>query len=389
MCVCSYLSFVFTPSDLVKMYNTRRCKLSTYLLLMTVVCIVVLLLNYILMKYEIHEDSSMSNDLHNNQLSNMSLNYLRRMLLKNLSMTCPNVSKNSIIYHKQPPNVQKTQAENHSYALTLERRTSCNLANPENCFHTKKSLVITFWSEQTRQRWLSKHLLSSFPEKYYDYIVMVHDRSTWNNFSGYEKIIWIHVPNQVKFWYIKRFLSPHIFRAYHYIWVLDDDVRFEFNPRAYECVSEKYNIILSAPARGEGVVIYKMTRVKPRYTSRIGRWTNFIEIGPMFTAKSSVFICLWNVLSEMNGFGFGLDWKWCGILSEYCGERYPLNRLCAILDSFVVHHDSQRINTVKEGLREKAAYNKYMKYLNKPAAFEAIASDSTQLNLCNKNISRS
>jgi len=29
------------------------------------------------------------------------------------------------------------------------------------------------------------------------------------------------------------------------------------------------------------------------------------------------------------------------------------------------------------------------KYLNKPAAFEAIASDSTQLNLCNKNISRS
>jgi len=84
-----------------------------------------------------------------------------------------------------------------------------------------------------------------------------------------------------------------------------------------------------------------------------------------------------------------LDLDLIGILSEYCGERYPLNRLCAILDSFVVHHDSQRINTVKEGLREKAAYNKYMKYLNKPAAFEAIASDSTQLNLCNKNISRS
>jgi hypothetical protein len=276
-----------------------------------------------------------------------------------------------------------------NYVLSLERRTNCNLENTSNCFGTEKSLMISFWSQKSSQRWLVLNLLSVFPEKYFDYIVMVHDNSTWSHHPAYGKIIWIHVQGQLRLWYIKRFISPHTLRAYRYVWVVDDDTRFYFNPRVYECVADKYNISLSAPARGEGIIIHKITKLSPRYTSRVGRWTDHIEIGPIFIAKSSVWICLWKFLSEKVGLGYGLDGIWCRVLSERCLRQSSITKTCAVLDAFVAHHDAKTINTARVGMAERPAYKEYYKnYSSKKLVFGAVAPNSLELDLCTSKLSK-
>jgi len=217
---------------------------------------------------------------------------------------------------------------------------------------------------------------------------MVHDNSNWSQYPGYDKIIWIHVKGQFRFWYIKRFLSPHTLRAYRYVWVIDDDARFNFNPRVYECVVEKFNISLSAPARGEGAAIHGITKLNPNYITRIGRWTDFVEIGPIFIAKASVWICLWNHLSEKVGLGYGLDPIWCRLLGERCFEQSSISKVCAILDAFVTHHDSTRINTVGLGSPEIPAYRKYGNYLSRNHVFGAVANNSMDLDLCTSNMTK-
>lgn len=275
------------------------------------------------------------------------------------------------------------------YVLTLERRINCNLKTPNKCFSTEKSLVITFWSQKSRQRWLALNILSIFPEKYFDYMVMIHDNSTWSHHPAYNKIIWINVKDQLRFWYIKRFLSPHTLRAYNYIWVVDDDARFYFNPRVYECIADKYRISLSSPSRGEGFIIHRITKIQPSYISRIGRWTDFIEIGPLFIAKSSIWLCLWKYLDERVGLGYGLDDIWCRLLGERCSLHGSIYKTCAILDAFVAHHDSKTVNTVSIGSLEIPAYRKYMSYLSKKNVFGTIAHNSTDLYSCNTNVTES
>lgn len=276
-----------------------------------------------------------------------------------------------------------------NYSLTLERRSNCNLRTPNDCHTVNKSLVITFWSKLSNHRWFAMNIASVFPQQYFDYIVMIHDNSSWNHHPVYDKAIWIHVEDQQRFWFVKRFISSHILRAYKFIWVVDDDARFNFNTRVYECIIEKFQIFLSAPGRGTGTVIHNITRKSSKYISHIGRWTDFVEIGPMFIAQKLAAICIWNLLSEKVGLGYGLDEIWCRVLNSRCFPESSPSRICAILDSFLVHHDSTGINTLEMGLSELLAYQQYYQnYSSKKFVFKPIASNSLHLDLCKASLSR-
>ncbi|CAF1500192.1 unnamed protein product [Adineta ricciae] len=72
---------------------------------------------------------------------------------------------------------------------------------------------------------------------------MIYDNSTWNSHPIYSKAIWIRVENQKRFWFIKRFLSRHLIESYRFIWILDEDVQFDFHPLTYECVVNHYQIL--------------------------------------------------------------------------------------------------------------------------------------------------
>ncbi|CAF0978010.1 unnamed protein product [Adineta steineri] len=300
------------------------------------------------------------------------------------SSSFTNINNNSmrILEYSQNSTVESLREKN--YELNFQRRVNCNLQTPNNCHIINKSLVISFWGEKSGKKWIALNFLKIFPEKSFDYIIMIYDNSTWNNHPIYEKAIWIYVKNQIRYWYIKRFLPPYIIQAYRYIWIVDDDARFDFNTQAYECVINQFNILLSAPARLTGPISYLFTRISPHYTSKIGRWTDFVETGPLVIANSSAFACLWNYISEKVSLGYGLDLIWCKILSTQCNfQENPVLKTCAILDTFAVDHDAVEVSTIDFGSAELPAYNKYYQnYKTKRQIFGAIATDSSIFDIC-------
>ena len=275
-----------------------------------------------------------------------------------------------------------------NYSLNFERRVNCNFQTPNNCHTTNKSLVITSWGYRSKKHWLPWNMLSVFPEKHFEYIVVIHDNSTWNQHPNYNKIIWIHVDRQLGYWYFKRFLSPHTLRAYRYIWIVDDDISFNFSTRVYECVLDKFKIPLSSPAREQGKISIKITKRALNYTSRVGRWTDYVEIGPLLVAQRLAAICIWNYLSESGGSGYGLDLIWCKLLSARCFQQRSVSKICAILDAFSTNHHSPRINSLRNGLLERQLYQHYyLNYSSKQLVFGPVASDRSSLRDCEEQLS--
>lgn len=147
-------------------------------------------------------------------------------------------------------------------------------------------------------------MLTAFPEQYYDYVIMVHDNSSWTSHDAFKKAIWISVDSQLRFWYVKRFIPIHVLRAYRYMWIIDDDAHPIFSARHYECVADHYNIFLSSPVYAGSVEgFHAITRLVPEATRRIGRWTDFVEIGPLVVGQTNAWRCLWNLLSASVGLG--------------------------------------------------------------------------------------
>jgi hypothetical protein len=69
-------------------------------------------------------------------------------------------------------------------SLSLERRHSCHLNNEPFCESVNKSLVVSFWREMSRDKWLPANILRVFPSNHFDHVIMLHDTSNWSNHPG-------------------------------------------------------------------------------------------------------------------------------------------------------------------------------------------------------------
>ena len=121
---------------------------------------------------------------------------------------------------------------------------------------------------------------------------MLHDDTDWSSHPSYKTFVWIRVANQVRFWYIKRFLPPHVLRAYNYVWIVDDDAQLTFNPLIYECIVKHLKILFSSPKRLSGSVSHYITLQDRNGQRNIGRWTDFVEIGPVVVGEGYIWVCL-------------------------------------------------------------------------------------------------
>jgi hypothetical protein len=267
-------------------------------------------------------------------------------------------------------------------SLSLERGHSCRWKNEPFCESVNKSLVVSFWREKSRDKWLPANIHRIFPSKYFDHVIMLHDASNWSNHPGFQTFIWIRAVNQVRFWYIKRFLPPQILRAYRYIWIIDDDVRFTFDPLVYECVIKQLKIPFSSPTRLTGIAYHPITRQDKKSEPNIGRWTNFIEIGPVVVGQSNVWQCLWHYFLPTVGAGYGLDLAWCRIIGESCFDEAQRLKVCALLDIFGIHHESQALSGAGDPSNDFSANSKYSRFSVKNKNIGLLAENMQVFNIC-------
>lgn len=276
----------------------------------------------------------------------------------------------------------------HQYlnmGISFEGHRDCNLVNRSLCYTTKKSLILSFWRESSRDKWITKNLLKIFPESHFTCVVMVHDNSSWASYPNSDKVIWVYVANQRRFWYLKRFLTPVVMKAYEFIWVVDDDIELLFDPRHYECVIAQLNVSFSAPGRLKGIASHVIARVNQDYVKKIGRWTDFVEIGPIVIGSSAAWQCIWHYMSAHVGLGWGLDLIWCRLLANRCSLNSTVERSCAILDSFIVNHLSEYIGSTAIGSQEVPAYHEYFgNFHTRQNNLAPLANDLKLFHACNK-----
>jgi hypothetical protein len=269
--------------------------------------------------------------------------------------------------------------------LTFERRTKCNHGIKEMCYSTNKSLVVTFWHKRSIDKWVSQNILTSFPLHSFDHMIFVHDDSSWHTHPGYKNFIWIHVDGQHRLWYIKRFVLPMISKSYEFLWIIDDDAQLNFSPLHYQCVVRNLNISLSAPARLSGVISHDITRMNNDFKNKTGRWTDFVETGPVVIMSSFAWQCIYTYVDASTGTGWGLDMIWCNIIVKKCLPLSEHKKACAILDAFSVDHQSTSVNSGGDGGPELRIYMEPYKALSaKLENIGPLAKDNKLIEFCQR-----
>lgn len=281
--------------------------------------------------------------------------------------------------------IQQINQSCNNYSLTFERRTHCNHKQKEMCYSTNKSLVVSFWYKRSTDKWVSQNILSAFPLHSYDHMIFVHDNSSWNSHPGYKHFMWIHVNDQLRFWYLKRFVLPMLMKSYEFLWIIDDDAKLDFAPLHYQCVIKNLNISLSAPGRVNGAISHDLTKFNQDFKNQIGRWTNFIETGPVAIMSSLAWQCIYTYLDASTGTGWGLDMIWCTVIAEHCVPLSGLKNACAILDAFVVDHQSKGVNSVSDGAPELKTYtHTYNTWPTKQKNLGPLAKDNKLIETCGR-----
>ena len=273
--------------------------------------------------------------------------------------------------------------QSSSDKLTFERRSQCNYKKKETCHTTNKSLVISFWNEKSKDKWVSQNIISAFPIHSFDHMIFVYDNSSWSSHPAYKHFIWIYVYGQHRLWYLKRFVLPMISKSYAFLWIVDDDAKLNFNPLHYQCVIQTLKIPLSAPARLNGALSHRLTKVNNNFKNQIGRWTDFVETGPIAIASSLAWECIYKYIDAATGTGWGLDLIWCNMIAEECLSSSEHGKACAILDGFTVDHQSVGVNSANDGGPEKYVYTQpYRKWRAKLRNINPLAKDNELMNFC-------
>ncbi|UJR25709.1 hypothetical protein I4U23_007060 [Adineta vaga] len=267
--------------------------------------------------------------------------------------------------------------------ITFERRLFCKHKTEKMCYSTNKSLVVTFWQESSKDKWISQNILTAFPLHSFEHIIFIHDNSAWHTHPGYKHFMWIHIDGQHRFWYLKRFILPNSIESYQYLWIIDDDARLEFQPLNYQCVVNKLQIELSAPGRLSGALSHTFTKTDIRYINKTGRWTDFIETGPVVMASSLAWRCIHTFIDASAVTGWGIDLIWCSLISEHCIPKTKPREVCAILDAFGVHHQSTMIQSGTDGHEEISIYRKtYGKWFAKKRNIGPLTEDNRLFRSC-------
>jgi len=150
-------------------------------------------------------------------------------------------------------------------------------------------------------------------------MLFAYDDFDWSTQSWYsdERIILVRHLKQMKWWFLKRFVTPLTVEAYDYIWFSDDDAHFTWNPNEYMDLLDKFQVELSQPAhvmtRPCAPSVWDVTHQRDTQHGGgpNGRWVDFVECGPLVIVHRELWKrCVWNFVQEDLSSGYGLDEMW-------------------------------------------------------------------------------
>lgn len=206
-----------------------------------------------------------------------------------------------------------------------------NMLGPVFTDENTKSLIAIPVGEKAKEsidKWVQK-----FGTKDFKFVFFVYDNSSWSQFEWHKEVIFIHYPKQIKWWYIKRFITPQVVDAYKLVIFADDDVDVEhMDPIGLVEVFLKNELEVAQPAHRKGHPIshYITLQVEGNH---IGRWTNFCEIGPVLLFSPQAYQCAYHLIQIDLASGWGYDTLW----TKFCKFKRV-----AIIDKYPLIHVSRR-----------------------------------------------
>ena len=203
-------------------------------------------------------------------------------------------------------------------------------------------------------------------------MLFAYDSFDWSSQSWYsdERIILVRHLKQMKWWFVKRFVTPLTVEAYDYIWLSDDDAQFSWNPNEYMDLVDKFHVELSQPSHS-GVSPCSPSpwavthqRSPQNGGGDNGRWVDFVECGPLLVVHRELWKrCLWNFVQDDLSSGWGLDEMW------YHACNRPKT---AVLDKLPMCHRAGRAASsssidVYDPARELPVYKQRFPHIEKAA----------------------
>ena len=172
-------------------------------------------------------------------------------------------------------------------------------------------------------------------------MLFAYDSFDWSSQKWYndERVILVRHLKQMKWWFIKRFVTPLTVEPYDYLWFSDDDASFSWNPHEFMDLLDAHQVELAQPSHfthqpcapsGWPIAHHRSTQNGGGIN---GRWTNFVECGPLAIVKKTLWKqCLWNFLQDDLTSGYGLDELW----HDACKAK------SAIIDKYPMCHNSTK-----------------------------------------------
>jgi len=197
------------------------------------------------------------------------------------------------------------------------------------------------------------NIIQIFGLKNFTFMIFLYHPLNMTKFPSYpwfDQVFFVSYPGQMKWWYMKRFLTPIAMKHYEYIFILDDDVELDpkiFKPLEYIELLRKFNIHLSQPSHVPGSPNAAHSSTHQRPNNPYGHWNEFIECGPGTVFSSIIWqTCIWDLIQEDLTSGFGIDLIW----HNYCKKFYGFDS-SAIIDKYPMKHGNH-----------KTSYNNGKKY---------------------------
>jgi hypothetical protein len=92
------------------------------------------------------------------------------------------------------------------------------------CTFLSRALIVIICGESGKTH--VPALVEKFGVLQYRFMLMHYDSSDWSGYPWYNDVISIRFPKQMKWWYVKRFVTPEMMDSYDYLGVFDEDVGF-------------------------------------------------------------------------------------------------------------------------------------------------------------------